>query len=166
MFDVCAELEGNGMPRARKCAGMLGWRGFGTQECLSPCPTSLAHACDDKGHAHAQEVDELYPSIWLYSIVSGRRIDESFQGRKALHRIPEDHVTREVTKPQLCYNNVMFVCWWVSRGSVPLVASPRFKDKGRAMSLLGFSLYIVYLSGMLRVTLWHLGFMIKFDLWP
>ena len=97
---VCS-AGSRGMHQAWKCVGMLGWRGFGTRRCLSPYLTSVAQACDDMGHAHAQEVDELYPSIWLYSIVSGRRIDESFQGRKALHRIPEDHVTREVTKPQL-----------------------------------------------------------------
>ena len=32
------------------------------------------------------------------------------------------------------------------------------------MSLLGSSLYIVYLSGLFGVTLWPFGFMIKFDL--
>ncbi len=69
------------------------------------------------------------------------------------YRVPEDHVTREVTKPQLYYDNVMFVCLWVSRGSVPVVASPRSRDKGRAMSLLVSSLYIVYLSGKFGVTL-------------
>ena len=75
--------------------------------------------------------------------------------------IPEVHVTREVTKPQLCYDNVcLCVCVLVEVACLWQLP-PRFRDKGRAMSLLGFSLYIVYLSGKLRVTLelWHLGFM-------
>jgi hypothetical protein len=47
----------------------------------------------------------------------------------------------------------MFMCLWVVEVVRLLAVPPRFRDKGRAGTLLVSSLYIVYLSGKFGVTL-------------